>query len=93
LVLNDVEGNSLVFDYGDNGGSSIDFGIDVQTQVEDNSEVEWLSSSVLFSALFVISLHLIANLTIDTNLSSLWEMVHSMQLLASLSILTVNMPG
>jgi len=37
FVLNDVHGNSLVFDSGENGGDSIDFPVPIQTQVDDEN--------------------------------------------------------
>jgi hypothetical protein len=97
FVLNDKNGNSLVFDAGENGGDSIDFGVPVQTQVDDQNEgnqmLQGLASTLKVLTLIVIIGQLAVSFITGSGLEHFYSLINSQQSIAYLAVLSVNNPG
>ena len=81
FIINDKEGNSLVFDGGENTDKSINFGIGLQTQVVENSaqqqNLESASSTAQNASTIVMVLQFLLAYMIGTGLAAFWGLINS----------------
>ena len=81
LIINDVDGNSLVFDSGEQTDQSIDFNIPVQPQVDkDSAEIQNLdttASTVKNAGALLTLIQFILTYMLNSSLSFFFALINS----------------
>ena len=97
LVLNDKDGNSLVFDDGVTSEDSVDLAIPVQTQVNPDSQSTQnlgdASDTAQTTSAIVMIIQFGLTYTLNTGLSAFWGLINSQQNVAYMPIMNVQHPG
>ena len=97
LIINDVDGNSLVFDNGEPTEDSVNFNIPVQPQVDKDSSgiqnLEGAAGTMETTGALLTFIQFFMTYMLNSSLGFFFGLINSLQGLCYLPILSVNFPA